>query len=169
MSDSLIADGIGPLWCDGMDAELPTLVPEAHAALGAMADVELLTYCTTATNGKINCPASWWTDDGLAAYFALPGFGGITPPGYVGRHEIVSCTFWEAVQDEWWHDSIIRVNWRHNVWKPPTNLMLALMYDARGWTCGGDPMTDQERAAIQENVRRSLTAAARRLEAIVNA
>lgn len=157
---------VGPLWCDGMDAELPTLVPGADECLGAMRDVELLTYCTP-TNGKINCPAAWWTDAGLAAFFALPGFGAITPPGYVGGKDIVSCTFWEAVQDEWWHDSIIRVNWQHNVWNPPSELMMRLMYDVRGWTCGGEPMTDSEREEIRENVRRSLVAAANRLEVIV--
>lgn len=168
MSESLCADSTGPLWCDGLDAELPTLVPDALAALGDTADVELFCYATP-TNGKLNCPTAWWTDAGLAAFFALPGFGSIAPPGYVGGKEIVSCTFWEAVQDEWWHDSIIRVNWRHNVWKPPSNLMMALMYDARGWTCGGDPMTDEERESHRENVRRSLTAAAARLREIVNA
>jgi hypothetical protein len=147
------------LWCDDFDADLPKVVPGALDALGDTAEVELLTYCSP-TNGKINCPAAWWTDGGLAAFFTTPGFGSIAPPGYVGGKEIVPCTFWEAVRDEWCHDSIILLNWRHAIWKPPTALMMQLMFDLRGW---GEPLTGDQRDNVQENVRRSLVAAADRL------
>jgi len=158
-SSAAIAPG---LWCDDFDADLPKVVPGALDAIGDTAEVELLTYCSP-TNGKINCPASWHTDGGLAAFFTTPGFGSIAPPGYVGGKEIVSCTFWEAVRDEWCHDSIILLNWRHAIWKPPSAPMMALMYDLRGWMT----LEDAEREDTQENVRRSLVAAADRLRTVL--
>lgn len=156
-----VVRGDGPLWCHDFDAALPTVVPCAIECLGAMAMVELVTYATP-TNGKINCPSAWWTDHGLTAFFSTGG--AITPAGYVGGKEVVACTFWEAVQDEWLHDSVVVVD-RRFVWKPPSGLMMQLMYDLRGW---GEPLSDEQRDAAQENVRRSLVAAATRLEAVLN-
>ncbi len=153
---------LGPLWCEDFDADLPKVVPGALDAIGDTAEVELLTYCSP-TNGKINCPASWHTNDGLAAFFTTPGFGSIAPPGYVGGKEEVTCTFWEAVRDEWVHSSIILLNWQHTIWKPPDALMMALMYDLRGWTA----LSDEGREETQENVRRSLAAAADRLRTVI--
>lgn len=151
--------GDGPLWCDDFDADLPKVVPGALGALGSTAGVELLTYATP-TNGKINCPASWWTDLGLTAFFSTGG--PIVPAGYVGGKEVVGCTFWEAVRDEWIHESVMVVD-RKFVWKPPGGLMMRLMYDLRGWTV----LTDEEQAETQEHVRQSLAAAASRLRTVI--
>lgn len=156
-----VVRGDGPLWCHDFDADLPKVVPSALEALDAMAEVELRTYAAP-TNGKINCPCAWHTDMGLTAFFATPNRS-IVPAGYVGGREVVACTFWEAVRDEWIHDSVIVVN-RRFVWKPPSELMMRLMFDLRGW---GEPLSDEQRDEDQEHVRRSLVAAAGRLEAVL--
>ncbi|HSX23180.1 MAG TPA: hypothetical protein VLE97_10455 [Gaiellaceae bacterium] len=164
MSDreSLIADRLGALWCDDFDADLPKVVPGALEALGVMADVEMRTYCYP-TNGRINCPAAWHTNLGLTAYFSTPDFGQPQPFGYVtAKQDLVPCTFWEVVRDEWIHDAVVVVN-RQWVWSPPVKLMMDLMYDLRGWTA----LDDLSRAAIRRHVLDSLAAAADRLRAVV--
>jgi hypothetical protein len=149
----------GPLWCDDFDTDLPKVVPDWLDFLGYAADVELQTYCSP-TNGKINCPVAWWTDNGLTAFFATPGTPP-TPPGYLTHHPRVDCTFAEVVRDEWIHGCVVVVNQRL-VWKPPNTLMERLMFDLRGWTV----LDDIERTDIKRNVRRSLAAAAERLLAV---
>ena len=157
-SESLLQSRSGPLWCDDFDADLPKVVPGALAALGDAADVELRTYCRP-TNDRINCPASWHTDLGLTAYFSTPDFGQPQPLGYVTtKDELVPCTFWEVVRDEWIHESVVVVN-RQWIWTPPGRLRYDLMADLRGWT----PLDDLKRAAIQRNVCAGLEAAAERL------
>lgn len=149
----------GPLWCDDFDADLPKVVPGALDILGAEADVDLRTHCKP-TNGRINCPAAWWGDDGLTAFFATPSYGAAAPAGYWTTDPVVDCTFWEVVRDEWIHGSIVVVNSRF-VWKPPNRLMEQLMFDLRGWTV----LDDLERTRIQKHVHASLAAAAERLTA----
>lgn len=148
------------MWCADFDADLQKLIPAAHGVLGDAADIELLTY-SYETNGKINCPSSWWTDHGLTAFFVTPGHGGPAPAGFWTNEGVVGCTFWEAIRDEWIHGSVIVVN-GHFVWKPPDRLMERLMFDLRGWT----PLGDEERAEIVTHVLASLHAAARRIRAV---
>jgi hypothetical protein len=147
------------LWCDDFDADLAKLVPGARDVLGPMADVELRTH-SKPTNGKINCPSAWWTDRGLTAFFATRG--GPAPAGYVTDDPIVSCTFWEAVRDEWCHDAAIVVDGRF-VWKSPGHLMVALMYDVRGW----HTLTTEAKAEAITGVWKSLGKARARLQAVV--
>jgi hypothetical protein len=148
---------LGPLWCDDFDADLPKLIPDALDAIEGVADVKLWTHCKP-TNGRINCPSAWHTDMGLAAFFSTrEGVGG-NPPGYVTSAPVVRCTFWEAVRDEWCHDSVIVVNGRY-IWTPPSDLMMRLMYDLRGWT----RLTPAEINAVANEVLSSLSAAADRL------
>jgi hypothetical protein len=159
--EQTLAERVGPLWCEDFDADLPKVVPQALDVLGDLANVELVTY-SHATNGKINCPSAWWTDHGLTAFFATPGWGGPAPAGYWTDKKVVACTFWDTVRDEWIHDATVIVNGRF-VWKPPVQLMHRLMFDLRGWT----PLDDIERASIQKHVRASLAAAAERLQAVI--
>lgn len=148
----------GALWCEDFDADLPKVVPGALECLGDAAWIELLTY-SHATNGRINCPAAWWTDHGLTAFFATPEWGAPAPAGYwPGQSELVVCTFWEAIRDEWIHDAAIAVNGRL-IWKSPAQLMTRLMFDLRGWT----QLDEATRVETQEHVRASLAAAARRI------
>lgn len=157
------AAAIGPLWCDDFDADLPKVVPHATEELGVSAHVQLRTYCKP-TNGRINCPTSWWTQHGLTAFFAEPGFGNPAPGGYVTSDPLVECTFAEVVRDEWIHGSVVVVN-RQFVWTPPSRLMERLMFDVRGWT----PLSEPERLQTQQHVRASLRAAADRLERALEA
>lgn len=148
----------GVLWCDDFDADLPKLVPDAIDYLGDMAGVKLRTR-SKPTNGRINCPSSWWTDHGLTAFFTTDRWGNPEPPGYVTFDPVVYCTFWEAVRDEWCHDAVMVVNGQF-VWKSPGDLMMQLMFDVRGW---GEPLDEARRGAIQDHVRASLSAATERL------
>jgi len=146
------------MWCDDFDADLLAVVPGAAQALGETASIRLETF-SSLTGGKINCPSAWNTDAGLVAFFwTAPEFR--PPASYVTDDPVAECTFLEAVRDEWVHSSTISVNGRI-VWRPPVRLMERLMYDLRGWTV----LTGREREAIQQDVRRSLTAAASALTA----
>lgn len=148
------------MWCDTFDADLLAVVPGAAEALGLAAGIRLETYSKTYA-GKINLPSCWDTHEGFVAFFwtdpaARP------PAGFVTDDPVVSCTFLEAVRDEWVHDAAISVNGQV-VWRPPVRLMERLMYDLRGWTV----LPDAERDAIRLNVRISLGRAAGRLAALV--
>ena len=151
-----------PLWCADFDADLPKVVPQAMEILGDLADLELRTYATE-TNGRINCPCAWHTEHGLTAFFSTPGWGGPAPPGYMTDKPLIDCTFAEVVRDEWIHDSAVVVNGRL-VWKPPSELMMRLMFDLRGWKV----LSDEERAETRGYVRASLAAAVQRLEEVVS-
>jgi len=143
------------LWCDTFDADLLKVVPGAEEALGDTAAIELLTY-SNPTNGKINCPSAWHTDEGLVSFFWTdPAFR--PPSGYVTSDPVVPCTFLEIIRDEWVHGQVVSVN-RQIVWRPPERLMDRLMYDLRGWTV----LSDADRAAIRGQVLAGLDLAARR-------
>jgi hypothetical protein len=144
------------MWCDSFDADLLKVVPGAAETLAGTAGVKLETH-SSPTDGKINCPSAWWTDEGLAAFFWTdPELA--APAGYITDDPVVECTFLEAVRDEWVHGQILCVN-RRVVWRPPARLMEKLMFDLRGWTV----LTDAEREDIRKSVRKSLSAAAARL------
>lgn len=148
------------MWCDDFDADLLAVVPGAAEALGPAGDTPMWTY-SRPTDGKINCPAAWNTDDGYTALFWTapehqPG------PFYATRDPVVACTFLEAVRDEWVHSCAVAVNY-HVTWRPPVRLMERLMFDLRGWTA----LEPGEREDIQERVRRSLRRAAGRLGAVL--
>ena len=145
----------GPLWCETFDADLLAVVPGAAAALGHAGDVELHTYCDP-TNGRINCPSSWWTDEGLAAFFSTPDRDPRPSPHYWTASPLVRCTFLEVVRDEWVHGAIVVVN-DQIVWQPPARHMERLMWDMRGW---GTPLDDGERIDLHEDVMQSLEEAA---------
>ena len=150
------------LWCDDFDADLPKLIPEAIDALGDTADVRLWTH-SKPTNGKINCPSSWWTDHGLTAFFSTREHVGGQPGGYITSDPVVGCTFWEAVRDEWCHDAVIVVNGRW-IWTPPSDTMMKLMFDLRGW---GEPLTPAGVNALANEVLGGLEAAADRLRSVI--
>lgn len=147
----------GPLWCHDFDADLPNVVPNALALLEPAAHITLRTHATP-TNGRINCPSAWWTDHGLTSFFSTSEWGSPVPAGYWTDKPLVECSWEEVVRDEWIHGQTVVVNGQV-VWKPPERLMEQLMFDLRGWMT----LADEERAAIQDNVRASLLAATARL------
>jgi hypothetical protein len=152
---------VGLLWCEDFDADLPKVVPDALDLLAPVTNVVLRTH-STPTNGRINCPSSWWTDFGLTAFFATPGWGDPAPAGYWTNEPVVECSVEDIIRDEWIHGSVVVVNGRF-VWRPPNQLMEWLMFDLRGWT----PLESERRAEIQEHVRASLRAAVERLRFVV--
>jgi hypothetical protein len=150
------------VWCNSFDADLLAVVPGAVEALGTAGEVKLWTY-SRLTDGKINHPSCWNADEGYVAFFwTAPELR--PPPSYVTEPPEVTCTFLEAVRDEWVHSCTINVNGQ-DAWNPPSRLMEQLMYDLRGWTLLGD----EQREAIQEWVRHSLRAAAGRLTEVIAA
>ena len=163
MTDATTTDTAG-MWCDDFDADLLAVVPGAVTALGPAAQLELHTYNHRPTNGKINCPAAWHTDFGLAAFFSTRDRDPVPAHFYVGGLELVACTFLEVVRDEWVHGQAVVVN-GHVVWEPPSDVMYALMADLRGWTS----LEAADLAAKQSQVRMSLTEAAARTLGIVRA
>jgi hypothetical protein len=149
----------GRLWCDTFDADLLAVVPGAAEALAPAGDIELRTY-SRLTNGKINCPSSWNTDQGhLSFFWTAPQFR----PDACWSTDApeAGCSFLEAVRDEWVHLAAISVN-GHLVWRPSWRHMSALMYDLRGWTV----LAEDEREAVRRDVLRSLERAAKRLIAV---
>jgi hypothetical protein len=148
------------MWCDDFDADLLKVVPGAAEALGDAAHIRLETY-SRLTDGKINHPSCWNTDGGFTAFFwTHPDH---RPAGcWVTDERVVECTFLEVIRDEWVHSCTVDVN-GHTVWRPPDRLMERLMSDLRGWTT----LSDEDREAIRESVRRSLRAAAERVTAVM--
>jgi hypothetical protein len=146
------------MWCDSFDADLLKVVPGAADALWPTGGIQLQTL-SRLTDGAINCPSAWNTDHGLASFFwTAPEF---RPAAcFITNDPVSDCTFLEAVRDEWVHSCVVCVN-GSVVWRPPVRLMMRLMYDLRGWTV----LEDADREAIQSGVRRSLEAAAERLQA----
>jgi hypothetical protein len=147
------------MWCDSFDADLLAVVPGAAEALGESASIALETY-SRLTGGKINCPSAWNDDQGLTAFFwTSPQY---RPDAFWSTEEpVVSCTFLEAVRDEWVHSCAVAVN-GSVVWRPPVRLMERLMYDVRRWTV----LPGAERDGIRRNVLHSLERAADRLAAL---
>lgn len=150
------------LWCENFDADLLAVVPGAVEALGDAAGVELWTY-SHVTNGRINHPAAWNTDHGLAAFFSTRDRSP-TPARYVTRDPLVECTFLEAVRDEWIHSCTIVVNGRV-VWRPPIRAFEQLMFDVRDWKT----LADEARQRIRRAVTDSLADAALQLRHAIGA
>jgi hypothetical protein len=156
--DAVPAPSRGPMWCEDCDFDLPKLVPGARDCLGEAADVVLWTPGHT-TNGLLNHPNMWNTDDGLTAFFAF------TPryPDrfYYTRDALVRCTFWEAVRDMWVHTGTMAIGRRRILDTEESYKHFArLMFHARGW---GDPISDGTVAVIRADVRRILHNAAKAL------
>jgi hypothetical protein len=149
------------MWCDTFDADLLAVVPGAAEALGGAAETEMLTY-SRLTDGRINCPSAWNDYGGLTAFFWTdPQY---RPAGcWVTDEPVVSCTFLEAVRDEWVHSCAVVVNSRP-AWRPPGRLMERLMYDIRGWTV----LADDEREKIRSSVLAGLEAAAERFHSLLS-
>lgn len=141
------------MWCDDFDADLPKVVPGAMRALGDAAQVRLFTF-SRRTGGVINNPAAWNTYEGLMAFFwTHPAYK--PDESWLTRDPIVSCTFGEAVRDEFVHSCVIAVNGRV-VWRPPVRAMERLMFDVRGWTV----LEAAERSRVRADVLRGLARAA---------
>src|SRR4029077_20351124 len=62
--------GIPDLWCETFDLDLPKVIPGALVALGDTADQVLFTHAAV-TNGRINLPAAWNENEGMASYFGF--------------------------------------------------------------------------------------------------
>lgn len=144
------------MWCDSFDADLLKVVPGAAVALGDTEGLELSTY-SNPTDGKINCPSEWSTEDGFTAFF-WTNPDRKPPQVYYTTAPVTGCTFLEAVRDEWVHHAILNVNGTE-IWRPPVRLFERLMYDVRGWTALGEGT----RGDIRTEVIAGLTAAADRL------
>lgn len=154
---SPVDDPEAPLWCADFDSDLLRVVPGVVEALGDVVSRRLWTRCRP-SNGKINHPAAWNTQDGLTAFFTTHEDRDPVPSaGYVtsGADEITECTLLDAIRDEWVHDCAIVVD-GHLIWQPRQHDQLALMYDLRGWTV----LSDDEREQVRENVLLSVRAAA---------
>jgi hypothetical protein len=147
------------MWCDDFDADLLRVVPGAAEVLGTAAGIRLTTRAYV-TDGTINHPLCWHTDQGIAAFFWTCD-AGRSPAGYVTNDREIGCTFLEAVRDEWVHDCLIVVD-RRLIWRPrPNRWMMPLMYDVRGWKVLDDSAREQIRQSVCDSLR---TAAAKLLE-----
>jgi hypothetical protein len=160
----MISDG--PIWCEGFDCDLPTVVPGAKEALGDTAEQKLWT-CSRPTNGKINCPASWNEREGLVSYF---GFSGPSvPASHLVSDPAMECTFWEAVRDLWVHQHILSIEKVH-VWDPTFQSSVGqafevLMWHVRKWR----PVPEDDAEKHRAIVRKSLESAADKLRFLANA
>ena len=110
---------------------MPKVVPGAIEALGETAAVPLTTY-SRLTDWKINCPSTWSTIYGFTSFFWTASDHS-RDACYVTDAPEATCTFGEAVRNEWVDSSVICVNGQP-VWTPPVRMMEALMFDVRGWT-----------------------------------
>lgn len=143
-----------PMWCDGFDMDLPKIVPEAKAALGELAVLDLLTYGHT-THGRLNHPSVWNHSLGMVAFFWRPTRPTCKPAGYyTGNDAPVPCTLWEAIRDAWVHDFVLI--FEHDpVWDGDTREHFdPLMWHIRGW---GDPLPEakaaEHRACVLDKVK----------------
>lgn len=109
------------MWCDNWDGDLLKLLPHLPEFLGEeMCNIELWTH-SSLTDGKINCPSSWNTDDGLAAFFSLNPEVPPVSQQMVTNHPLVRCTWLEVLRDEWAHHAIVMVH-GYRVHSPNTRL-----------------------------------------------
>ena len=123
---------IHPFWSDDFDMDLLKVLPETPDILGKTADVELVTQGHT-SHGRLNHPAVWNTDGGLAAWFGFRDPA--RPTGFVCDHPLVRCTFLEVLRDAWSHTYLVMVE-RQRVWgnsRVGWELFQQLMYHRRGW------------------------------------
>ena len=98
-------------WSDDFDMDLLKVYPSVVDALGATADIKLWTL-SHATHGRINCPVSWNTYQGLRSFLWLENLyldlardknGWINIDGYVCNEAVMECTWLEWLRDMWAH------------------------------------------------------------------
>ena len=150
------------MWCDTFDGDLPKLVPGAAEALGDAAGVQLTTYSELTADGVINHPSVWNTHVGLAAFFWTSPEGHPGGTWSTGAPE-ASCTFWEAVRDEWVHSAAVIVD-RSVVWRPPVRVFTRLLADARRQKVLPEAERERDRALVL----RGLAVAAATLRDVVS-
>lgn len=148
-----------PFWADDLDVDLPNLLPHLDDVLGSAGDIALWTH-SGLTHGRINAPAVWNADRGFTAFFGLtPGTHG-KPEHYSTEHELVECTWREAVRDAWPHTYTIHVDGQ-DLWAAGalTGVFNGLMYDLRGWT----PLYPGGEVALKTRLSDSLAEATAKL------
>lgn len=153
--------GSPDLWCETFDLDLPKVIHGAREALGDTADQVLFTHAAV-TNGRINLPAAWNENEGLASYFGFKGPA--APARHYTERPIVECTFWEALRDLWIHQHLLMVE-GVLVWNPTFNSSVGqafevLMYKLRSWR----PVPEEDVQKNQTIVLESLKEAARLMQ-----
>ncbi|SDD94320.1 hypothetical protein SAMN05216337_1017109 [Bradyrhizobium brasilense] len=157
MSDAQIRAPDAPFWSDNFDMDLPKVFPEARELLGDLADVEMWTGGRPDANGRLNHPACWNTDIGLAAFFGFKNTG--RDENYMVCRERVRCTAWEAFRDAWAHQFVMvvenKVVWHANrLWHP----FEIIMWNKRGWGDGSKQVNEkaarrQARGSYRDPIR----------------
>ena len=146
--------GTPDLWCENFDLDLPKVIPGALVALGDTADQVLFTHAAV-TNGRINLPAAWNENDGMASYFGFKSPA--NPPGHYTERPVVECTFWEALRDLWIHQHLLMVE-GVLVWNATFNSSVGqafevLMYKMRNWRPVPDGDVEKNQTIVRESLR----------------
>lgn len=139
-----------PFWSDSFDMDLPKVFPQARELLGDLADVQMWTGGRPDASGRLNHPACWNTDMGLAAFFGFKNTG--RNENYYVCRERVRCTAWEAFRDAWAHNFVMvvenKVIWHADRLWPSFE---TIMWNMRGWGDGARKPKDASarRAALR--------------------
>lgn len=180
-----------PFWSDDFDMDLLKVFPDVANWCHVIADRKLWTH-SRPTGGRINCPSSWNTHDGLTAFFwtrpplhAIKSivhgdsrdwfrFGG----GYTTDAPLLECTWLEVLRDEWVHQQVVNVDGRV-VWRPEHLWpdFSAVMWFVRDRTKVRDASVEQVQSALKEatpeiaerllRCRRSIEQACARFDEVV--
>lgn len=145
---------IEPFWSDSLDVDLPKVIPGLDAILGPAAVIPLWTYGGT-TGGRLNHPSVWHSNHGFVSFFGLNPATIGKPSDHSTSHDVVECTWREALRDAWAHHNSIVV-FGQVVWDATPLMETAfteLMYGLRGWKKLADGVKDQYVASVSEAIR----------------
>lgn len=147
-------------WCDDFDGDLPKLVPGLDEVLAEARKIELVTVGGT-SDGRLNHPTCWNSYSGMVSFFGFETPG--VPEGYcVGHKQTVRCTLEEAIRDAWVHGLNIVIQGQivyHG--SQLTEMMMALLRDARGWSKLTDEHREELRASAAGACRLSIETVAK--------
>lgn len=154
-----------PFWSDDLDMDLLKILPGLTEQLGDAADIPLWTYGGTSHGGRLNHPAVWHDHVGMVAFFGLDNNSGSwKPANHTTFHDLVECTWLEALRDAWPHQYIAVVDNRP-LWDAfrLRGTYLTLMYDLHGWR----KLPPRQADKLRGTVLASVLAATRELTAVV--
>lgn len=122
-------------WSDDFDADLLKVVPGVRETLGVDADLPLWTHGGT-SHGRLNMPSCWNRYDGEfdARFGTTKDVELWLPSEFRTGHDLVECTWLEALRDAWVHSYWLHVDYLE-IWNGPVrrSLLDALMCHVRGW------------------------------------
>jgi len=159
-------------WADGLDMDLPKILPELRDRIGGVGDKPLWTYGSLSRDGLFSHPSVWNCYIGTEAFFwpvdpELPRENGwVSINGRVTDEPLCRLTVWEAIRDCWSHHYTLRLN-GHEVLRSSMRFynshFYPLMADLRGW----NSLSGSRRMALLSAVEGWAAQGARNIDVVI--